>query len=795
MPAGTDGDGAVEEEEKDGHALPTDAATARLRMGHDRSLSSPARQTLSGGSSLSASSKLLKPLSPKGRTVRLNIDEQQQPSPPLSSEDEAELGEGNDVLPKESLNTAWRQHHHLHPSSKHKHAGGGFLRQTSPKDDDLTMCVQEAVRSELLIFYGKLQVEFAQLRSAVSGGAGIVAQQRRGYRAHSGHSANTEESPLPGAAPGPSHEWIGRSMRSYAATAELAVMAVKTVPALPELRPREPNRTPWAIGVQHESSVTPEARPAGIRRFWKKQASSSMSMSSEAESSAAKHSSGDSAMVSGGALARGASRAYSSQSGDSGGGPAVNGMSTTSVRSGPAANVIHAASYGFARGDSQLVTPPAVPARQLWAPQVHGGATPRQMKVLPSIPSMRPSFMSSSMVFTNKKSSQEAARDVIRSPVFDHMTLVFILATTVAIGLQTEYSAKNLVETATEEQRIVDKCIAAFFTVELALKLWAFRLAFFTGEGWKWNVVDFVVVILQVAEEVLDVITSASSVPVAFSLVRMLRILRLVRVVRVLRVLRHMSDLRTIVVSMASSLKPLLSTMALLGVVVYIVGVYFTQLTLSYRIEHEGAASAAELEEYFGSVGTSMMSLFQTVTGGIDWRDVAGPLMQHISPFMGFVFAFYIAATSIALMNIVTGVFVEGALQRGREDRDVYMINQLRDLFESIDGSHSGLISLLDLESNLDNPRLVAYFKEIDIDTSEARGLFRLLDRDGSGTIDADEFLSGCLRLRGPAKALDLQLVMRELAEQHRHVKRLADSFLLSGDHDRPSVASSRAID
>merc|ERR1711988_321959 len=67
----------------------------------------------------------------------------------------------------------------------------------------------------------------------------------------------------------------------------------------------------------------------------------------------------------------------------------------------------------------------------------------------------------------------------------------------------------------------------------------------------------------------------------------------------------------------------------------------------------------------------------------------------------------------------------------------------------------------------LDTPEMRAYFKAIDLDPSEARGLFRLLDMDDSGTINAEEFLNGCLRLRGPAKALDLALVMREMRRMH----------------------------
>merc|ERR1712014_133137 len=49
------------------------------------------------------------------------------------------------------------------------------------------------------------------------------------------------------------------------------------------------------------------------------------------------------------------------------------------------------------------------------------------------------------------------------------------------------------------------------------------------------------------------------------------------------------------------------------------------------------------------------------------------------------------------------------------------------------------------------------------LEPSDARGLFRLLDADSSGSVCAEEFFSGCLRLRGPAKALDLALLAHEV--------------------------------
>merc|ERR1719440_1645900 len=54
------------------------------------------------------------------------------------------------------------------------------------------------------------------------------------------------------------------------------------------------------------------------------------------------------------------------------------------------------------------------------------------------------------------------------------------------------------------------------------------------------------------------------------------------------------------------------------------------------------------------------------------------------------------------------------------------------------------------------------YFKSVDLDPSEARSLFKLMDADQSGTVEAEEFVMGCLRLRGTAKAIDLATLMYE---------------------------------
>jgi len=136
------------------------------------------------------------------------------------------------------------------------------------------------------------------------------------------------------------------------------------------------------------------------------------------------------------------------------------------------------------------------------------------------------------------------------------------------------------------------------------------------------------------------------------------------------------------------------------------------------------------------------------------------------------------------MLNVITGVFVESALRRAHEDKDALMIENVREIFLNIKGDMDGKLTLANFEKQAEASAMLEYFKAIDVDPSEARGLFRLLDRDGSDTIDAEEFFCGCLRLRGPAKALDLALVEHQVKELSRNFQRhaaLVAELLLSG--------------
>merc|ERR1712039_586933 len=118
-------------------------------------------------------------------------------------------------------------------------------------------------------------------------------------------------------------------------------------------------------------------------------------------------------------------------------------------------------------------------------------------------------------------------------------------------------------------------------------------------------------------------------------------------------------------------------------------------------------------------------------------------------------------------MNIVTGAFVQSTIEKTKEDTDFFMVSSMSELF----GTAKEILSWEDFSAKLYTPQMRAYFQAIDVDPSEAEGVFQLLDLNDQRAIDKDEFLNGCLRLRGPAKALDLALLMHEVRRMASHLQ------------------------
>jgi len=165
---------------------------------------------------------------------------------------------------------------------------------------------------------------------------------------------------------------------------------------------------------------------------------------------------------------------------------------------------------------------------------------------------------------------------------------------------------------------------------------------------------------------------------------------------------------------------------------------------------------------YFGSLGRAILSLWQAMSGGLDWDSLAGPFFTKISWLTGMAFASYIAFALLALMNVVTGVFVQTALLSAQKEEQNFVTSQIISLFSKSDSDGDARLSWDEVLDSLQDPISQKEWISIGIQEADARYLFKLLDLETSGEVAFEEFMAGCLRLNGSAKALDLLTVMQE---------------------------------
>jgi len=342
------------------------------------------------------------------------------------------------------------------------------------------------------------------------------------------------------------------------------------------------------------------------------------------------------------------------------------------------------------------------------------------------------------------------------------VSLFLNAASAIFVGLQTDHMAKSLPDYhETTIFRITDIIFLALFSLEVALRLVAHRQRFFCMTGWLWNVFDLTLVGVHATEElVIRYTVQGRDLWSTF----LLRVVRVLRTIKLFRVMGHVEEFRMLLTCIVHSCKSFLWAVALLLLMNYVMATYLVQIISSSRRSGDISASDWDsLTQWYGSVDAAVYSLFMGLTGGVDWGDIVDPIKVHISPWAASLFIAFMLFGILALMNVVTGTFVQNAIERADEVKALHKVQQARKLFKSLDVDSSGYIGFEELNEQLGSPQVQRYFRTIDVDLSEARCLFDMLDMNDSGSIDFEEFLSGCIRLQGPARSLDLLMVARDM--------------------------------
>merc|ERR1712137_684455 len=83
-------------------------------------------------------------------------------------------------------------------------------------------------------------------------------------------------------------------------------------------------------------------------------------------------------------------------------------------------------------------------------------------------------------------------------------------------------------------------------------------------------------------------------------------------------------------------------------------------------------------------------------------------------------------------------------------------LQKMSRLMRMADESEDGLIDRNEFEAFIADKRMRAWLSAQDVDTTNPRLLFDLLDTDGNEQLTLEEICSGVSRLKGPARSADL---------------------------------------
>ncbi len=223
----------------------------------------------------------------------------------------------------------------------------------------------------------------------------------------------------------------------------------------------------------------------------------------------------------------------------------------------------------------------------------------------------------------------------IESPRIQAAIIAVISINAVTLGLETSTVVQRHAGTLLLR---VEQIVLTIFVVEILLKLYAFRLRFFTS---GWNVFDFVIVAIALIP---------ASGPLA--------ILRAFRILRILRLVTKVARLRHLVESLLRALPSIGWIVVLMLMVFYIYAVMGTKMF------------AASFPEFFGHLGASLYSLFQVMTLE-SWSEAISRPVMDAYPYAWLYFLSFILISVFTVLNLFIGIIVNTMQEKHFEEEEI----------------------------------------------------------------------------------------------------------------------------
>jgi len=384
----------------------------------------------------------------------------------------------------------------------------------------------------------------------------------------------------------------------------------------------------------------------------------------------------------------------------------------------------------------------------------------------------------------------------VRHRYFERLSCFMSGFNILTYGIQVQLVSTRRQNESEDWIRTMLVCFTLFFLWELVMRILAQRWAFIYGREKAWNLLDTIVLVASVFEVVGEFTQSLNNLP--------FRSWQIAKVMRVFRAFKLFRSLRLLVFSIMSTVQQLFWTMALILGLLFTFAIVFTEATTTTLLQTQqkcpdqpydvdmldpDVALICSLNHLYGDLALSMLTLSMAMTDGMDWADCYGPL-RDVSFMLAMFFLLFLSFARLAVMNVVTAIFCQNAIDNAHiqreekvqryQDFQEMLMRDLREIFETIDLDGDGHLTLAEFERGLRDPNVQHQLESMELTIQEARMLFSLLDSAGSNAIEIEDFVLGCMQLRGGARNFDVALLRLEC-------QYICD-FLFSTEDERSSL-------
>lgn len=370
----------------------------------------------------------------------------------------------------------------------------------------------------------------------------------------------------------------------------------------------------------------------------------------------------------------------------------------------------------------------------------------------------------------NRESVWEFAKETLFGKRLDNIIGFFIFVNCICIGAEIQQSLEGSDHVGFQVLEHFFLCIYLF---EAAAKVFNLGMRGYLAN--RWHLFDFVLVCVGVLGMwVVQPITNAQGAEQEDTMhgkflenVMILRILRLLRLFRVFRLVHFFQDLWKLVNGLMQSAGAIVSTFFLLTISIYVFACIGVELITQNKTLMKDPELSLIVEQHFSSLYVTMVTLCRFVA--LDSTAVIYEPLVWRFPSLLLYFCSIAMVVSIALMNLVTAILVDAAINQSNDDKELShsrlrtkvkkLLPMLEDMFDEIDVNDDERISANDVhefssgDHTLNSFGLAGFKAQLPRDLKAAFSemslieIFENIDSQNAGFLDKQEFVEGVLNI------------------------------------------------